>query len=111
MYSWNMNYSDDDAIKGDYDVKATGSTSLVAKEVRVNNLQNFMGITANEVDQKLIDRRAMLESMLKEMELPEHILRPKEETDMIMQLQQALQQMQQQMQQMAGSMNEGDQMQ
>jgi hypothetical protein len=113
MYSWNMKYSDDEKIKGDYEVKATGSTSLVAKEVRVGNLQNFMQMTANEMDQPLVDRRNMLETILKEMELPEHILRPEEETDYIKQLEQALQQMQQQMQvvqqQMEGA-GAGDQM-
>jgi hypothetical protein len=102
MYSWNMKYTDDDDIKGDYEVKATGSTSLVAKEVRINNLQNFLNLTANEGDQNLIDRRQMLETMLKEMELPEHLLRPEEETDYIKQLEQAVQQMQQQMQQLMG---------
>jgi len=101
MYSWNMRYEEDEAIKGDYEVKAKGASSLVAKEVRVNNLQNFMSITANEMDQNIIDRRSMLEEILKEMELPEHILRPEEETDYIKQLEQALQQMQQQMQQAA----------
>ena len=103
MYSWNMKYTEEEKIKGDYEVKATGSTSLVAKEVRVQNLQNFLSLTANEGDQKLVDRRKMLETMLKEMELPEHLLRSEKETDYILQLEQAVQQMQQQMQQVMGA--------
>jgi hypothetical protein len=103
MYSWNMKYTEEEKIKGDYEVKATGSTSLVAKEVRVQNLQNFLSLTANEGDQRLVDRRKMLETMLKEMELPEHLLRSEKETDYILQLEQAVQQMQQQMQQVMGA--------
>lgn len=41
LYRWNMQFNTDESIKGDYDVKATGSASLVAKEVRNNQLVQF----------------------------------------------------------------------
>lgn len=41
LYHWNMKFSNDDTIKGDYDVVARGAASLVAKEVRGQALQQF----------------------------------------------------------------------
>lgn len=41
LYHWNMRFSDDDTIKGDYDVVAKGASSLVAKEVRGQALSQF----------------------------------------------------------------------
>lgn len=41
MYAWNMQFSERADIKGDFDVIARGSSSLVAKEVRANALAAF----------------------------------------------------------------------
>ncbi len=41
LYHWNMRFSNDDTIKGDYDVVAKGASSLVAKEVRGQALNQF----------------------------------------------------------------------
>lgn len=41
LYRWNMKFSRDDAIKGDYDVVATGAASLVAKEIHGTMLAQF----------------------------------------------------------------------
>lgn len=41
LYHWNMRFSSDDTIKGDYDVVARGAASLVAKEVRGQALAQF----------------------------------------------------------------------
>lgn len=41
LYRWNMQFSRDDAIKGDFDVVATGAASLVSKEVRGQMLAVF----------------------------------------------------------------------
>lgn len=42
LYSWNMTFSRDDSIKGDYNVVAKGASSLVAKEVRAQSLAQFV---------------------------------------------------------------------
>jgi len=42
LYRWNMRFNPDDTIKGDYDVKARGAASLVAKEVRNQTLATFV---------------------------------------------------------------------
>lgn len=41
MYGWNMQFNEDEDIKGDYDVIARGASSLVAKELRANALSQF----------------------------------------------------------------------
>src|SRR4030066_387858 len=38
QYDWNMQFSDDESVKGDYKVSARGSSSLVAKELTGNQL-------------------------------------------------------------------------
>jgi len=56
MYRWNMQFHKDDSIKGDYDVKPTGSTSLVAKEVRARQINDLAAQTANPMDAPYIKR-------------------------------------------------------
>lgn len=41
IYRWNMQFNQDESIKGDFDVQAGGSSSLVAKEIRNNQLTQF----------------------------------------------------------------------
>ena len=48
LYHWNMRFSDDDTIKGDYDVVAKGAASLVAKEVRGQALGQFAAMLQPE---------------------------------------------------------------
>lgn len=55
-YHWNMRFNPDDSIKGDYDVHATGSASLVAKEVRARQINEFAQLTANPLDEPWIKR-------------------------------------------------------
>ena len=56
MYAWNMKFNNDDSIKGDYDVVATGSASLIAKEIRARQLNELAAMTANEFDAPYIKR-------------------------------------------------------
>jgi hypothetical protein len=46
MYAYNMEYSSDDSIKGDYQIVAHGAASLVAKEIKLQNILQFYQITA-----------------------------------------------------------------
>ena len=56
LYRWNMQFHSDPSIKGDFDVKARGTASLVAKEVRAQALNNFAQLTANPLDEPYIKR-------------------------------------------------------
>lgn len=56
MYQWNMQFNSDPSIKGDFNVKASGASSLVAKEVRARMLNEFASMTANPMDAPFIKR-------------------------------------------------------
>lgn len=60
LYRWNMQFNRDPSIKGDFDVKARGTASLVAKEIRAQQLDNFANATANPMDAPYIKRDRML---------------------------------------------------
>lgn len=47
VYAWNMRFNPDPAIKGDYKVKATASTALVAKEQRSMQVDQFAQTAAS----------------------------------------------------------------
>lgn len=47
MYFWNMQYNEDEDIKGDYAVVAQGSSSLIQKEVLSERLMQFAQVASN----------------------------------------------------------------
>jgi len=64
IYHWNMIFSEKEEIKGDYNVKPRGSSSLVAKEIRVAQLDQAMGMFSNELFAPFIDYRKLAEQAL-----------------------------------------------
>lgn len=56
MYNWNMQFNPREDIKGDYDIKPTGSSSLIAKEVRSERIEQFATNTLNPADLAWIKR-------------------------------------------------------
>jgi hypothetical protein len=68
FYDWNMEYSDDETIKGDMCVVARGSTALIAKEMQSQRLQALLAlITADPRGAAIADiaylYRALADSM------------------------------------------------
>ncbi len=59
LYRWNMQFNSNDEIKGDFDVKARGTASLIAKEVRARQLNEFGALTANPMDAPFINRHRL----------------------------------------------------
>ena len=49
FYSFNMQFDFDEEIKGDLEVKARGTESLMANEVRSQRLMQFLGIVQNPI--------------------------------------------------------------
>lgn len=80
MFRWNMRWNPRADIKGDFEVVASGSQSLIAKEVRAQQvpaLITYLGIPAFE---KYIKPDELLEVALEQTDLPvERILRTEEE--------------------------------
>lgn len=60
LYRWNMQFNPDNTIKGDYAIKARGTASLMAKEIRAQQLDQFAAQTANPLDGPYIRRRELL---------------------------------------------------
>lgn len=99
IYHWNMQFNDKPEIKGDYQIKARGIQSGMAKEFKVQSLMNFYGLVRQ--DPQLMSF-LKLDEFIKEIatnnEISSTVLRDKEEADAWMQQQQQ-QAMQQQNQQ------------
>jgi hypothetical protein len=71
MYFWNMDLNPKPGIKGDFNIVAKGSTSLIAKEVRAEHLNQFLNITNNPVDLQYTRRDNVLREMTKSLDLDE----------------------------------------
>lgn len=69
MYHWNMQFNDDESIKGDYSIEAMGTTSLIAKEVFVNSLIQFANITSNATDLAITKRPNIVRSIADALDL------------------------------------------
>jgi hypothetical protein len=83
LYKWNMEYNEDESIKGDMQVKAIGSSSLVSKEVRTQALDQFMQALSPE-DEVYIKRREVLEERFKLHDLePDKLLNTEDEAEAI----------------------------
>lgn len=64
MYDWNMEFNEDATIKGDYQIIARGSTSLIAKEVRAQGLE-YMASTLQPEDRIYLKGKKFLMERLK----------------------------------------------
>jgi hypothetical protein len=76
---WNRKYNPDQEIQGDFDVQARGSTSLVAKEVRSTQLDQF-AVTLSEEERAELNTRKLLEERMKAKDLPLDLLIEEEES-------------------------------
>lgn len=47
FFNWNMQFSEDESIVGDLNIKARGTSGLMAKEIKSQRLMQFMQICAN----------------------------------------------------------------
>ncbi len=100
LYRWNMQFHHDNTIKGDFDVKARGTASLVAKEIRSQQLNNFAQMTANELDAPYVKRDKLLQQRAEANELSDCVkteeeVQAEQSSPQAQQAQQAQQMMQQ----------------
>ncbi|WP_280568247.1 hypothetical protein [Chromohalobacter sp. 296-RDG] len=73
LWLHNMQYSDDNSIKGDASVVARGSSAILAREQTDQLRQQFLQMTANEFDMGILGqdgRRRLLESVAEKLDLP-----------------------------------------
>lgn len=80
-YDWNMQFSDDASIKGDHEVTARGSSSLVAKEIRANALASFAADFL-KMAPDLAKARELFEERARNLDLdPDMFIKTQEEAD------------------------------
>lgn len=79
LYQWNLQWSEDEKIKGDYAIVATGSSSLVAKELRAQQHQVLLGVTSNPRFEGMTNDNKWLEYVFRDSEMPQGIVRTEEE--------------------------------
>jgi hypothetical protein len=68
-YNWNMEWNENEAIKGDMEVNVLGTSALLAKEHRSQQLLQFLTLTANPMDLAMVDRKYLLTQIAKSMEI------------------------------------------
>jgi hypothetical protein len=68
-YNWNMEWSENEEIKGDLQVSVLGTSALLAKEHHSQQLMQFLNLTANPLDMAMVDRRYLLREISKAMEI------------------------------------------
>ena len=79
MYHWNMQFNDREDIKGDYEVKALGSTSLIAKEIRAQSLDQFSASVKNPIDAPWIKNGALLRKRAAAHDIEEDVIKTDDE--------------------------------
>ncbi|MGE4554349.1 MAG: hypothetical protein AB7D57_14655, partial [Desulfovibrionaceae bacterium] len=79
LYYWNMMFSPRAEIKGDYVIKAIGSSALVARELQAERVTKAIQITDNPRFKGRVDDGELLEEIFQSMELNQGCLRSEEE--------------------------------
>jgi hypothetical protein len=96
MYFWNMEFNEKNSIKGDFNIVARGSKSLIAKEVKMEQINQFLALTNNEIDLQYIKRDVLLRELAEVFDLDKlGFIRTQEEVDANQKQQQAAQKRQQ----------------
>ena len=83
FYAWFMEMDEDNSIKIPLKVKATGTDSLMTKEIRLENIMKFMQVSGNPQDAIFQDRPKMMREIARLLEVDD-IMRPKEVVDQIL---------------------------
>jgi len=80
LYHWNMQFNPDPLIKGDFDVHARGTASLVAKEVRARQINEFAQLVIGPLDAPFINRLKLNQQRAEALELSD-IIKTEEEIE------------------------------
>jgi hypothetical protein len=67
---WNIQFSKDDAIKGDFDVKGVASTTLVSKDLALQHTQVYMQMSAQPQFAGMTDNYELLASYNRMLDIP-----------------------------------------
>lgn len=100
LYHWNMRYCADESVKGDFDINARGVASLVAKELRTNQLAQF-SVSLQPEERPFVKWYEVVKAKAEALELRDAVKSEKEveeeQSSQIVQMQQQMQMQQQQL--------------
>lgn len=68
-FDWNMQWSDREDIKGDMTVQVLGTSALIAKEKKSQQLMQFLQLTSTPLDMSYVDRKYLLTQIAKSIEI------------------------------------------
>lgn len=69
LYDWNMEWNQSVDIKGDHEIQVLGSSQLIAREQHTQAMLQFLNVTMNPADMKIVDRKYMLQEVAHGMDL------------------------------------------
>jgi hypothetical protein len=69
LYEWNMQFHDDDAVKGDYQIVARGSSALMEKEGQSKALMSVMQLAGTPMFAPLTDFPSLYKKMLQSLRI------------------------------------------
>lgn len=88
LYHWNMQFNEREDIKGDMQVRARGTSDLMAREVKATVLTQALSVTADPRFGGWIKHDELLREYFRCLGLPEELLRTQEEYQLWQQQQQ-----------------------
>lgn len=81
LYYWNMRFNPRDEIKGDFVIKAIGSSALIARELQAERVQRVIAITSEPRFSYRVKDEELLEEAFKLMDMNPSVLRSEEEAE------------------------------
>ena len=109
LFSFNMQFDFDPKIRGDLEVKARGTESLMANEVRSQRLMQFLGVASNPALAPFAKFQYIIREIAKSMDLdPDKVTNNMEEAALQAKMLQDMQQQQQPPQQLPAGANPAD---
>lgn len=70
FYDWNMQFNENEDIKGDYEVDARGSSTLLVKEIQAQNLMQLSQLASNPMFAPLFKHANLLRNVVQSMQIP-----------------------------------------
>ena len=83
-YDYNMMYSEDEEIKGDFSVDARGSSALLVRDIQNQSFLNLLAAAANPTFGVYIDTQKLFEKALQAQHIdPKDVFKPEDELEKI----------------------------
>lgn len=70
-FDWNMQYSEREDIKGDFEIHALGSTNLVVRDQQKQDIQNLMAMSQQPMYEKFVNPKKVMEVVWKMSSVPD----------------------------------------